>query len=308
VASAGSRGPLHLRILLDGERLRAPWRILFYLALTAVLTIVGQFALGFAEAPASPLPAVALALAAALLASWPFLARVEERPFGALGFPAHRLALPESAWGMGVGGLLLVAVVALLALTGSVGWRAEAGTVPAYVAVLLGTLLFFGLAAAFEEVIFRGYPFQVLVEWIGAWPATLVASGLFAALHADNPGVGPLALANIFLAGILLSLAYLRTRSLWFATGLHLGWNWTMATLLDLPVSGLVFDTPLYEGVVRGPEWWTGGDFGPEAGLAGSLVLLGGTLWVWRTAWLRPSPAVTPLGPIVDRRLVGEGW
>jgi uncharacterized protein len=302
------RDSLPFRLLHDGERLRPPWRILSYLLLAGLLTVVGQAALGLVEAPATPLPGIVLALAAALLAAWPFMARIERLPFQALGFHARPVALRESGSGMAWGALLLLAVVALLALSGAVGWREDAGTVPGYVGVLLSTLLFFGVAAAWEEVIFRGYAFQVLVEWVGGWPAAIVASLLFAGLHAANPGVGPLALANIFLAGVLLSAAYLRTRSLWFVTGLHLGWNWTMATLLDLPVSGLVFDTPLYEGVVGGPEWWTGGDFGPEAGVAATLVLLGGTVLVWRTGWLRPSPALTRTGTIVDRGMEGERW
>jgi uncharacterized protein len=308
VESPAAGRSLLLRMLHDGERLRAPWRILAYLLLAAVLTIVGQTVLGLMEAPATPLWGVILALLAALLAAWPFMARIERLPFGALGFHARPSAAGESGAGFAVGALLLGAVVAVLAVTGSVGWVAEGGTLSAYLGVLLTTLLFFGVAAAWEELIFRGYAFQVLVEWIGAWSAVIVASLLFALLHAANPGVGPLALANIFLAGILLSVAYLRTRSLWFVTGLHLGWNWTMASLLDLPVSGLVFDTPLYEGVVRGPEWWTGGDFGPEAGLAATLVLLGGTAWAWRSQRLRPSPAVAPLGPIVERRPEMASW
>jgi hypothetical protein len=103
---------------------------------------------------------------------------------------------------------------------------------------------------------------------------------------------------------VLLSLAYLRTRSLWFATGVHLGWNWVMAALLDFPVSGLTFfDTPLYDAVVRGAPWWTGGDFGPEAGLAGTLVLLAGIGWLARGGRLSESPQMRELGPIVDRRL-----
>jgi uncharacterized protein len=69
-------------------------------------------------------------------------------------------------------------------------------------------------------------------------------------------------------------VAYLRTLSLWFATAVHLGWNWAMATLFDLPVSGITaFDTPLYEPVVGGPAWWSGGLFGPEGGVVGTIGL-----------------------------------
>jgi hypothetical protein len=124
---------------------------------------------------------------------------------------------------------------------------------------------------------------------------------LFALLHAGNPNVRPLGLANICLAGVLLSVAYLRTRSLWFATGVHLGWNWTMASLLDLPVSGLELDAPLYTGVETGPDWWTGGTFGPEAGLAATAAIMAGTAWLLRTRRLAPSPEVQALGPLMDR-------
>src|SRR5690606_12477457 len=111
------------------------------------------------------------------------------------------------------------------------------------------------------------------------------------------------AVANIFLAGVLLSVAYLRTRSLWFATAVHLGWNWTMASLLDLPVSGLeMLNTPLYEPAVSGPDWITGGAFGPEGGLIG---LVGFGLALAAVGWLpqfREAPEMRALGPLVDRR------
>jgi uncharacterized protein len=173
--------------------------------------------------------------------------------------------------------------------------------------MLLGSLVFFGIAAAWEEALFRGYPFQVLVEGIGAWPAIVITSALFAWAHGQNPEVTTLALLNIFLAGVLLALAYLRTRSLWFATALHLGWNWAMAFWFDLPVSGLTaFDTPGYSGVAVGPEWWTGGAFGPEAGLAATVVLITGIVWLLRTRRVAVAPEMHQLGPIVDRRLPPE--
>ncbi|HEU0078274.1 MAG TPA: CPBP family intramembrane glutamic endopeptidase, partial [Longimicrobiaceae bacterium] len=139
-----------------------------------------------------------------------------------------------------------------------------------------------------------------LARGIGPWPAAVLLSLLFALAHAQNPNVRPLGLANIALAGVMLSAAYLRTRSLWFATAVHLGWNWSMATLLDLPVSGLEIDTPLYTGMETGPDWWTGGAFGPEAGLAATLVLAAGTAWLVRTPRLRESPDARRLGPLLD--------
>jgi uncharacterized protein len=163
-----------------------------------------------------------------------------------------------------------------------------------------------GVAAAAEEAVFRGYPFQVFVQWAGALAATLLFSAAFAFAHARNPSVGWFALANIFLAGIVLSIAYLKTLSLWFATAVHFGWNWAMTSLFDLPVSGItMFDTPLYDARVGGPKWWTGTEFGPEGGLIGTLALgsAGLALLAWRG--LQPADANRAAGPLA-LRTVGE--
>ncbi|HEX8275983.1 MAG TPA: type II CAAX endopeptidase family protein [Longimicrobiaceae bacterium] len=243
---------------------------------------------------------IATSLAASLAAGWVMMSGVERRPFGAMGFALGRAAPGESGWGTLLGAAFLGAAVLGVAATGGARWIPDAGTLPGYLAFALRTLAFFAVAAALEEVLFRGYPFQALARGIGAWPAAVLLSLLFALAHAQNPNVRPLGLANIALAGLMLSAAYLRTRSLWFATGVHLGWNWAMATLLDLPVSGLEIDTPLYTGMETGPDWWTGGAFGPEAGLAATLAITAGTVWLLRTPRLRESPDVRRLRPIID--------
>lgn len=296
------------RIFFNEQRLRSGWRIAIFLLLLLAFGLAGQLVLSALPPDAVFWAAPGVLLVATLAAGWTVLARLDGRPIGALGF-AVTPALPrELALGFAIGGGLLALVVLLLAASGSVAWVADAGDAGEYLVVLFGSLLFFAVAAAWEEALFRGYPFQVLVEGIGAWPATFVFALVFAAAHGQNPEVGWLALANIFLASVLLSVAYLRTRSLWFATALHAGWNWTMAFLLDLPVSGLsAFDTPVYSGVATGPEWWTGGAFGPEAGLAATLVLLGGTVWLLRTRRVRVAPEMQALGPVVDRRLPPGG-
>ena len=250
---------------------------------------------------------MAISLLAALVAGWIVLARLDGRPIGALGFAIGPTTLREIGGGFLVGGALITTAATLLLLTGTAFFITDDGTFLGYVVTLLQTLFFFCIAGAWEEVLFRGYPFQALVEGIGPVAATLIASAAFSALHARNPNIDTLAFLNIFLAGVLLSIAYLRTRSLWFATAVHVGWNWTMASLFDFPVSGLLFDTPLYSATASGAEWWTGGDFGPEAGLAGTAALLAGTAWMLRTRRLRESPAMQALGPIVDRRLGVEG-
>lgn len=295
------------RVVYREGRVRPGWRIALFFLLFLFFAAAGQYAM--TVLPRHPLQwgGLSMMTLAALLAGWIMLSRVDNRPFGALGFAASRRGLLELVVGLKLGGILIGLTVILLVLSGSAAFAPDAGTLVSYAGFLGWTLLFFGLAAAFEEVIFRGYPFQALVEWVGAWPAIVIASAIFALLHGQNPSVTPLALVNIFIAGVLLSIAYLRTRSLWFATGVHVGWNWTMSTLLDFPVSGLGFDTPLYSAVPEGPAWWTGGAFGPEAGLAGSLILVASTAWILRSRHVRPDPEMLRLRPIVDERLPDGG-
>lgn len=278
-------------------------RLAAYFALLFAFLIVGQFAVSFL--PRHPLGwATWIAVAAsALAAGWIVVSHLDDRPLRALGFTADRRAVTETVSGALLGSALIAIAVALLLVTGSAVFRSDAGTAADYAVHLAVTLVFFGIAAAAEELLFRGYAFQVLVEWMGVWPAVLLSSAVFSWMHGGNPGVDPIAFGNIFLAGILLALAYLRTRSLWFATAVHTGWNWTMATLVDFPVSGLTsFDTPLYDALSRGEDWWTGGGFGPEAGVAGTIALLGGTVWLLVTPRLRVSDSLREAHPLVDAR------
>ena len=100
-------------------------------------------------------------------------------------------------------------------------------------------------------------------------------------------------------AGLFLGVLYLKTASLWLATGAHLAWNWCTGYLADVPVSGLeILNAPLYEGVVRGPDWLGGGSFGPEGSLISTLILAGVVAWCWRTEWLRPGEAALAARPL----------
>ena len=302
---AAARSGIH-RVLYGPFGLRAGWRILGYLLLSAGAGVVlaSVFAaIGGPVARASGFPVI---LGSSLLAGWGMLWLVDRRRPGALGFALEPAAVKDSVVGTGIGGAMLAAAVALLAVASMARWVADEGTVPEYVAALATTFIFYAVAAAAEEAMFRGYAFQALVQGIGVWPAVLGSSALFALVHANNPNVTPVALANIFLAGVMLAVAYLRTRSLWFATGVHLGWNWTMGSLLDFSVSGFVRDMPLYTARETGPDWITGGSFGPEAGIAASVAIAAGTVWMWRTRLLRESPRMRELRPLVDDRMGAE--
>ena len=231
-----------------------------------------------------PLQYVLGTLLAAVVVGVLLLHVMEKRAASDLGFAIDRKAGPQLGIGTLVGMIAIGIACVVMVVAGALRFAEDAGTLRLWGASILTSLIFLAVPAAAEEALFRGYPFQKLVEGFGAAAATIVASALFALAHARNPAVNGFALFNIFLAGVVLSVAYLRTRSLWYATGVHLGWNWAMAGLIDLPVSGLeLFDAPLYEPLDRGPDWLTGGAFGPEAGLAGVLGLSFMLAGVWVT-------------------------
>jgi membrane protease YdiL (CAAX protease family) len=286
--------------------LRAGWRVLLFVVFVWTAAFVVGTPIVASGLFDNMTAGFVVMLLAGLLASAAMLHWVDRRPVGALGFALEPRAVAESLAGFGVGGGLLGLSVVLLAVAGTARWVADAGTVPEYAAALTGALVWFAAAAAMEEVLFRGYPFQALVQGIGAWPAVLVSSLLFALAHLGNDHANWLGLTNIFLAGIMLAVAYLRTRSLWFATALHAGWNWVMSALLDFPVSGGRFDTPLYDARETGADWWTGGAFGPEAGLAATLAVVAGTWWLLRTPRLSESRRTRELRPLVDTRVEAE--
>lgn len=295
-----------------GRTLAPGWRVLMWVGLLVVF--------GLALAPLTlavrgmdeitrMAAGAAISLLSGLAASWTMLHFVDrrERPMAALGFALGRHAWREWWLGTAVGCATIAVAAGLLTVAGSARWVADAGSIPEYVAELAGMFAFFAVAAASEEVLMRGYAFQAAVEGIGVWPAIGVFSLIFGAMHAMNPNFTLLGGANIVLAGVLLSVAYLRTRSLWFATGVHLGWNWLMGAVLDLPVSGLDTDAPLLDVVSAGPEWWSGGAFGPEAGAAATVTLAAATVWLLRWRHLREAPATRAAVPLVDRR-IGPDW
>lgn len=234
-------------------------------------------------------------LIAALLAGIAVIRWLDHRSWRALGIAPTRDALRQSAVGLAFGVTLIVVAVVLMLASGDLIWGSDAGTWTGAVATMVGSLAMLAPAAAAEEALFRGYPIQVLSRAGGVPLGVLTTSAAFAAVHGQNPAVGPLALANIFLAGVLLAVVYMRTNSLWAATGVHLGWNWGMGGLFDLPVSGLGWiDVPAFEPWVTGPAWWNGGAFGPEGGLIGTLVFAGAIVFALRSRLLRPDPTPDP--------------
>jgi uncharacterized protein len=162
---------------------------------------------------------------------------------------------------------------------------------------LLAWTPFIFLAAASEELLIRGYPFRVLVEGAGAAIAVAATSVVFGLLHAMNPDASAVSVVNTILAGVMLSLACLRARSLWYAIGLHFSWNWTMAAL-GFPVSGLDMPALGWKAILPAETTWLhGGAYGPEAGAVVTVVLTLACILIWFRPW---AVGLRELGPAAE--------
>lgn len=144
-------------------------------------------------------------------------------------------------------------------------------------------LLVLAPAALVEELAMRGYLLTTLREAIRTPGAVAITSVAFALLHLFNPGPTIVSTAVVALAGVFLATVRLITGSLFAAWLAHFAWNFAQAALLHAPVSGLALPTPGYRLADRGPAWLTGGEWGPEGGLAAAAGMLVATfLLVWR--------------------------
>jgi len=120
------------------------------------------------------------------------------------------------------------------------------------------------IVALFEENAFRGYLLHTLAEGLGFWPAAVLMSLLFAAVHVQNPGESKAGIVAVFAFGMMLAFSLWRTGSLLWAIGFHFMWDYSESFLYGVPDSGLVQPEHLLSTRLSGPAWITGGSVGPE--------------------------------------------
>jgi membrane protease YdiL (CAAX protease family) len=191
-----------------------------------------------------------------------------------LGLPKRPTATREWVLGVALGWGLVVLAVLPMAAAGTL--HIEFWTQPRAFALFVLNLITLAVAALTEEVAFRGYSFRRLIEAIGPVAATIVMSLLFGLGHLLNPGATWASTLVTILAGVLLSVAWLRTHGLWLGWGLHFAWNASMGILFGLPVSGITDFASIVQTRAFGRPWLTGGDYGPEgAGFTVIVLLIG---------------------------------
>jgi uncharacterized protein len=260
--------------------------------LAAGLLVLGYHAAGRAPVLAGGSLVVLFLLTAPLLLllTLPFLLWLDRKDMASLGarWPeggAGRALLQAVTVPLSVLALLAAWMLLVEAMPASdvyiSGLSPSAGS-PGGVLRLLLLLPGFLVQGGVEEWVFRGYMYSALKERWPWWVAALFTAAGFALLHAANPNVSAAALFNTFLAGVILALLVERSGSLWSAVLAHGVWNFSIASLASLPVSGIEV-SHLLQTAVTGPEPLTGGGFGPEGSLL--LTALAGPLLA--ILWLR---------------------
>lgn len=216
----------------------------------------------------------ALSLSAAVLVTYLYLRR-DKRSFSDIGSWFYAGWYRKLIRGSILGIVAMVLIFAVLLISGLAAVRGLNESDPVKIIMKLGTgiLLYLPVVAYSEELLTRGYIYHYLKTRFTIAGSVLITSMIFALMHIFNPNATPLALFNIFLAGVVLNLLVLRSGKIWPAVGFHFGWNYTMGIVFASPVSG-----GGEEGIIKlslkGYELLTGGAFGIEGGAICTAVLL----------------------------------
>jgi membrane protease YdiL (CAAX protease family) len=262
---------------------RSGWRLLIFSAIAATIFFTIQFGLvvaGFSPDFSRGYPPTyifvieSVEFLCAFFAAW-VMSILETKRFPDYGLPA-RGAFGRQFW---VGAVIgLVALSALL-----LGIHLGHGFYFGGLALGARGIFYFGvtwvvtfLAVGFaEEFLFRGYALATLSDGIGFWPAAVVLSLLFGAVHLQNIGENPTGALSAGLVGLLFCFSLRRTGSLWFAIGLHAAWDYCESFIFSVPDSGALFQGHLLNSHFQAsaPAWLTGGSVGPEGSVFVFIVL-----------------------------------
>lgn len=303
------------------HRLRALWRILLQFLLLFIMMIGGTILIGsvyslivLISQRGMPLDTTALieqanqsiglnaltgviTLCATLISVALLGAFVDRRRLSDFGFHLNWGWLLDFGFGLGLGALLMAGIFCIEWLAGWIRPAMSITLAPRYILNIGAQLLLFLCVGIYEETISRGYQLRNLAEGLNwpriaprialilAWTLTSVVFGLG---HAGNPNATFISTLNIMLAGLFLGLGYVLTGELAIPIGLHITWNLFQGTVFGFPVSGGTWGASLIRIQQGGPDLWTGGAFGPEAGIIGIFAMVIGSaltlLWV-RLRW-----------------------
>jgi uncharacterized protein len=251
-------------------RLRAGWRLLIQTILLIILAIIAGRFLSWKPIADSKLRLRELAELFAFAGSI-YLARrfLDKRSFASLGFKVDRFVVYDILAGFVITFVLLGLIfVVLRALNWlqleSFAWNTDSGQV--ILSQTVPYFMIFILVGVSEELLYRGYYLQTLTSGRDLFWGLILSSTIFGIEHLSNPNATWVGAVGDGLLGVFFAYGYIRTKQLWLPIGLHIGWNLFDSTIFGFPVSGWSIYSLIHINL-SGPEVWTGGGFGTEAGV-----------------------------------------
>ena len=267
--------PTRSPVLFGPDGLRPGWRFLCYMGMVVgiamLLNFIGPHLIHHKLAQTwSELLGEGVGMFVAFIPAL-VMARVEKRPFGAYGLPAQT-AFGKNFWSGILWGFAAISIL-LLAIH-SAGDFSITG-LALHGARVLKFGIFWGIVflcvGFFEEFLTRGYTQFTLTQGMGFWPAALLLSLAFGALHLGNPGENRVGIVAVVMIALFFCLTLRRTGTLWFAVGFHAAFDWGESYFYSVPDSGSLSPGHLLNSTFHGSPWITGGSDGPEGSV---LVLL----------------------------------
>lgn len=217
----------------------------------------------------------------------------DRRPFSDFGLRISSDWWKDFWFGTVLGGFLITAIFLFELAAGwvvPVGFLINNGTNWPFLPAILVPLLLFIIIGFYEELLSRGYQIINLAEGLtgrfikpqtAILLASFLSSAVFGIFHAANPNATLVSTLNICLAGLFLAAGYVLTGELAIPIGLHISWNFFQGNVYGFPVSGASFRSATFIQIQQsGPDWLTGGAFGPEGGFLGIISNLLGILLI----------------------------
>jgi uncharacterized protein len=275
------------------ENLQLVWRVLLYLFLAVLISPPAVFSLASSmfgrqrgAMSVEFLLFIEVVNFALILGLTALIALMERTPWRDYGLPWAQ-AFRANFW---IGLLLGLAeasiLIGLIEVFGGFsleGWALHGSEIIGWG---LAHFVLFVLVGLYEEFLFRGYPQFALSKLIGFWPAAFLLSLGFGLVHLSNRGENWVGAASIALVGLLFAFTLKRTGNLWYAVGLHAGFDWAQSFLYSVPDSGERLRGHLWNSDLHGPDWLTGGTVGPEGSVFCFLTM---ALQFLVVLWLFPA-------------------
>ncbi len=309
----------------DERRLRALWRLIGQILALLLVSLVLNLLLGLGlmlisllinalrgDTMALPLEQLAvftnspwmtpvnglLTLAGIVFSVWLAGRFLDRRPMADFGFHFGRRWFTDLGFGLALGAVLMLFIFLVEWVMGWIVvdafWYAPNPEQNSFALGISQAVIMFICVGIYEELFSRGYQLRNLAEGLRLGPVGpraalllgyVLSSSVFGVLHMGNPNASAISTLNLIVAGLFLGLGYLLTGELAISIGLHITWNFFQGNVFGFPVSGTEAGATFIHIQQGGPEVWTGGAFGPEAGLIGlAAIALGCALTV---AWVR---------------------